>query len=182
MNEQPPPVLQQQVGYGRGLAIITMLFGGLCVIGLVAGQATRPPPPQAPQPLRGVALYKGRANFRIRSRADLHRCVVRWGYRNGTVRGTIESTAIPLVRSVPSCETQSALAEQNCNGEAAILSNDAGAIQSASACMDGYGFIYREQTRFHEIDPRDQSDHLLPGAMRIDCAEGYSTGSFDDTI
>lgn len=135
-----------------------------------------------PQRLQGIALYKGRAVFRVCSRTDLHRCLVRWGFTNNGNRGTLASARIPLVRAVPSCETQVAHAVATCDGEAALLQADGAVATTAMDCMDSYGVISRETGRFSTLDVRDEQLQLSPGTMRIDCAEGYSTGSFDDTL
>jgi hypothetical protein len=178
----PTPVLQQKFGCGQSLLIVFLVFGGLFAIGVASSPAPTQPEVLPPQRLQGVALYKGRATFRICSRTDLHRCTVRWGYSNNGLRGTLASRPIPLVRAVPVCETQPAFAEEHCGSTDALSFGDAATMETTATCMDGYGAIYRDGSRFRQIDPRDEREHLPAGTMRIDCAEGYLEGAFDDAV
>lgn len=116
--------------------------------------------------LEGVAVFSDGTGIRVCSRQDLHNCTARRGVSGGRER--IYAT-IPLLRAVPSCDSQSMLAVERCRG--------VGDGEATVRCYASYGVI--EGSLSSLSDPRDRVT-IEPRGFVMRCDEGTRDGTFGE--
>jgi hypothetical protein len=180
----PNPMLTMLRNFLWVIGVIVAGLAGVIVLGLGLTALGTPPPP-APQPivnhrndiLAGIATYETTNGFRICSRADLHRCDIRFGWENSGDRGTFRFIRTNI-RAAVSCDTQARVVASICTDAGAGNDFSEGARDRFARCAMPFGIILRGESTMSQVDPRDPQER--PGALRVQCDEGFSASSFED--
>ena len=180
-----------------GVVGVVLMIGGVCLLVSIFSPASpgggSPPAATANAPARTpnvrleqTVLYKSRIGFSVCSRLRLHRCSL--------VFTTDASGATATIRIGP-VDIEPAADCDHINSDALRACADAGTAPigldpvrsdgpSASwlHCAALRGLIYRGGPNTVIIDPRDAPPSARPGEARLECDEGYRSGSFDDPL
>lgn len=126
-------------------------------------------------------LYKNRMGFSVCGRESLHHCT--FSFVTDAV-GTATTIRIgPVgIDAVPSCDTIVSDAITACSDAGVSPMAPSGPTLPWLWCAARHGFLYRGGPNTTRLDPRDEEPGRSPGDARLQCDEGYKSGSFDDTL
>jgi len=131
-------------------------------------------------------LYKARMGFAVCARRSLHACTLLFARDDGGDQATIRIGPIDI-DPIPSCDGIVPFAMGECSdaGVGPFDTNpDGGSHPSLSwlRCAALHGLVYRGGTNTSTVDPRDVDPNAHPGQARLQCDEGFTVGTFDDTL
>lgn len=190
MPPQPPPGPPPKQSGGCLAAIGISAVGGAIFLAVMNTTQQRPqaplvvnapPPARSTRRLTGVALYKGRMGFSFCTRAPLHRCTFWFGSAASGETATIRSSHVFDVDPVVSCEGIGSNAIGACADAGSLPTLGRPLNPAWVQCTARNGWYYRGDGTVTILDPRDEGQQSA-GGFRLECNEGYSTGSFDDAL